>query len=47
MAGLCYGGGLRREDCCRLRVHDLDTDLTDANAQAAAAASMALDVRRH
>jgi integron integrase len=24
MAGLCYGGGLRREECCRLRVHDLD-----------------------
>lgn len=24
MAGLCYGSGLRREECCRLRVHDLD-----------------------
>ncbi len=24
MASLCYGGGLRREECCRLRVHDLD-----------------------
>jgi integron integrase len=24
MAGLLYGGGLRREECCRLRVHDLD-----------------------
>jgi integron integrase len=24
MAGLCYGAGLRREECCRLRVHDLD-----------------------
>ena len=23
MAGLCYGAGLRREECCRLRVHDL------------------------
>lgn len=24
MAGLLYGAGLRREECCRLRVHDLD-----------------------
>jgi integron integrase len=24
MAGLLYGTGLRREECCRLRVHDLD-----------------------
>jgi integron integrase len=24
MAGLCYGAGLRREECCRLRVHDVD-----------------------
>jgi integron integrase len=24
MAGLCYGAGLRRQECCRLRVHDLD-----------------------
>jgi integrase len=24
MASMCYGAGLRREDCCRLRVHDLD-----------------------
>jgi integron integrase len=24
MAGLCYGAGLRREECCRVRVHDLD-----------------------
>jgi integron integrase len=24
MASLCYGAGLRREECCRLRVHDLD-----------------------
>lgn len=23
MASLCYGAGLRREECCRLRVHDL------------------------
>lgn len=26
MAGLCYGAGLRREECCRLRVHDLYLD---------------------
>jgi integron integrase len=24
MAGICYGAGLRREECCRLRVQDLD-----------------------
>src|SRR5438874_10019351 len=24
MAGLLYGAGLRREECCRLRVHDVD-----------------------
>lgn len=24
MAGLLYGAGLRRQECCRLRVHDLD-----------------------
>jgi integron integrase len=24
MTGLLYGAGLRREECCRLRVHDLD-----------------------
>ena len=24
MAGILYGAGLRREECCRLRVHDLD-----------------------
>jgi len=24
MAGLLYGAGLRREECCRVRVHDLD-----------------------
>src|SRR5207253_9362842 len=24
MAGLLYGAGLRRLECCRLRVHDLD-----------------------
>jgi integron integrase len=24
MAGLCYGAGLRREECCRVRVHDVD-----------------------
>ena len=24
MAGLLYGAGLRREECCRLRVHDMD-----------------------
>jgi integron integrase len=24
MACLCYGAGLRREECCRLRVHDVD-----------------------
>jgi integron integrase len=24
MAGMCYGAGLRREECCCLRVHDLD-----------------------
>ncbi len=24
MAGLLYGAGLRREECCRLRAHDLD-----------------------
>jgi integron integrase len=24
MAGLVYGAGLRREECCRVRVHDLD-----------------------
>jgi integron integrase len=24
MAGLCYGAGLRREECCQLRVHALD-----------------------
>src|SRR5205823_13856063 len=24
MAGLLYGAGLRREECCRLRVQDLD-----------------------
>ena len=26
MAGLMYGAGLRREECCRLRVHDVDPD---------------------
>jgi integron integrase len=26
MAGLLYGAGLRREECCRLRVHDVDLD---------------------
>ena len=26
MAGLMYGAGLRREECCRVRVHDLDLD---------------------
>jgi integron integrase len=26
MARLCYGSGLRREECCRLRVHDLYLD---------------------
>jgi len=24
MAGLCYGSGLRREECCRVRFHDVD-----------------------
>lgn len=28
MAGLLYGAGLRREECCRLRVHDLDLGRT-------------------
>jgi len=28
MAGLLYGAGLRREECCRLRVHDLDLQRT-------------------
>jgi integrase len=24
MAALLYGAGMRREECCRLRLHDLD-----------------------
>jgi integron integrase len=26
MAGIMYGAGLRREECCRVRVHDIDLD---------------------
>jgi integrase len=28
MAGLLYGAGLRRQECCQLRVHDLDIERT-------------------